>query len=381
MKFFHISDLHLGKRVNEFSMIENQSDILDKIVALAKENKPDAVLIAGDVYDKSMPAVEAVLLLDNFLVRLNEVNIAVFMISGNHDSAERVAFGADLLRHSDVHIVQSYDGQIKPITLNDEFGVINIWMAPYLKPSLVRGYFPEMTIDTYSSAVCAALGNIELNAKERNLLIAHQFVTGAKPSEGSEELSVGGSDNIDGSLFNEFDYVALGHIHRPQNIKRETMRYCGTPLKYSLSEIDQQKSVTVVEMKNKGELQISQLLLLPLHEMREIRGNYDKLMYRGFYEGVDTENDYFHIVLTDEYDEIDALAKLRNVYKNIISFRYDNKRTQTDSVFEKASNPDGKKPIDLFGELFIAQNGGPMDECQQNYVRGLFAQIWEEADK
>ena len=381
MKFFHISDLHLGKRVNEFSMIDNQADILQKIIGLAAENRPDAVLIAGDVYDKSMPAVEAVLLLDDFLVRLNEMSITVFMISGNHDSAERVAFGADLLKHSGVHIVQSYDGKLEPITLSDEFGVINIWMAPYLKPSLVRGYFPEMTIDTYSGAVFAALGNIELNTEVRNLLIAHQFVTGAEISEGSEELSVGGSDNIDGSLFDGFDYVALGHIHRPQNIKRETMRYCGTPLKYSLSEINQQKSVTVVEMKNKGELQISLLPLAPLHEMREIRGNYDEIMYRGFYRGVDTENDYFHITLTDEYDEIDALAKLRNVYKNIISFKYDNKRTQADAVFERVSDLNDKKPIDLFGELFAAQNGGPMDEYQESYVRGLLEKIWEEENK
>ncbi len=380
MKFFHISDLHLGKRVNEFSMIDNQSDILQKIVVLAKENKPDAVLIAGDVYDKSMPTIEAVQLLDRFLVWLNDLEIAVFMISGNHDSAERVAFGADLLKHSNVHIVQSYNGKMKPITLEDEFGSINIWMMPYLKPSLVRGYFSEKTIDTYSSAVSAALSNIELNSSLRNVLVAHQFVTGAEISEGSEEISVGGSENIDGALFNAFDYVALGHIHRPQSMGRETMRYCGAPLKYSVSEINQQKSVTVVDMGEKGSINISELPLTPHHEMLEVRGTYDEIMNRSFYREIDTEKDYIHIILTDEHDEPDALVKLRNIYKNIISFRYDNKRTQTSTSFESISDLDKKSPVELFGELFAVQNGQAMNEQQEEYVRDLFATIWEEAD-
>lgn len=379
MKFFHISDLHLGKRVNEFSMIDNQSDILQKIVMLAKEHKPDAVLIAGDLYDKSMPTIEAVQLLDRFLVWLNDLGVAVFMISGNHDSVERVAFGADLLKHSKVHIAQSYNGKMKPITLKDEFGDINIWMMPYLKPSLVRGYFSEKTIDTYSAAVSAALSNIELDASLRNVLVAHQFVIGAEISEGSEEISVGGSENVDGALFNAFDYVALGHI-RPQIMGRETMRYCGTPLKYSFSEINQQKSVTVVEMDKKGEVTISELPLIPYHEMLEVRGTYDEIMNRSFYRGIDTEKDYIHIILTDEHDEPDALVKLRNIYKNIISFRYENKRTQTSATFESVSDLDKKSPVELFGEFFTAQNGQDMSEQQEEYVRNLFATIWEEAD-
>lgn len=380
MKFFHISDLHLGKRVNEFSMIDNQSDILQKIVMLAKENKPDAVLIAGDVYDKSMPTIEAVQLLDRFLVWLNNLDVAVFMISGNHDSAERIAFGADLLKNSNVHIVQSYNGKINPVTLKDEFGDINIWMMPYLKPSLVKSYFAEKKIDTYTAAVSAALSNIELNPSMRNVLVAHQFMTGAEISEGSEEIAVGGSENIDGALFNTFDYVALGHIHRPQIVGRETMRYCGTPLKYSFSEINQQKSVTIVEMGGKGEVSISELPLIPYHEMLEVRGTYDEIMNRTFYRAIDTEKDYIHIILTDEHDEPDALVKLRNIYKNIISFRYDNKRTQTSTTFEKISNLDKKTPVELFGELFTAQNRQAMNEQQEKYVCDLFMAIWEEAD-
>ena len=380
MKFFHISDLHLGKRVGEFSMTENQEDILRKIVALAKENKPDAVLIAGDVYDKSMPTIDAVQLLDKFLVWINELGITVFMISGNHDGAERMAFGADLLKRSNVYISQSYNGNLKPVVLKDKFGDINIWMLPYLKPSLVKNFFPDKSIDTFSSAVSAALSNINLNANSRNILIAHQFVTGAEISEGSEEIYVGGSENVDGLIFDAFDYVALGHIHRPQSIGRETMRYCGAPLKYSYSEINQQKSVTVVDMGNKNEVAISELPLTPPREMLEVRGTYDEIMNRNYYRGIDTEQGYIYVVLTDEHDEPDALAKLRKVYKNIAGFKYENKRTQSSAAFENISDVNNKSQAELFGELFTAQNGQPMSKQQEEYVRGLFASIWEEAN-
>ena len=376
MKFFHLSDLHLGKRVNEFSMLEDQWDILQKIIVLAKENKPDAVLIAGDVYDKSMPIVEAVQLLDRFLVWLNELGIAVFIVSGNHDNAERVAFGAELLKNSSVHIVQSYNGKIAPVTLSDGYGDINIWMLPYLKPSLVRRHFPDMDVVTYSDAISAALSNANLDASARNVLIAHQFVTGAVTSE-SEEISVGGSENVDSSVFDGFDYVALGHIHRPQQIGRETLRYSGTPLKYSFSEASHTKSVTVVDMNGKGEITITELPLVPLREMREIRGTYNEIMNRNSYRGTNTE-DYIHIVLTDEHDEPDAVAKLRNVYPNLMRLEYDNRRTQAANSFETVASTEKKTPSQLFGELFEMQNGQPMSEEQSKYVTNLFNEIWEE---
>lgn len=376
MKFFHLSDLHLGKRVNEFSMLEDQWDILQKIVVLAKENKPDAVLIAGDVYDKSMPIVEAVQLLDRFLVWLNELGIAVFIVSGNHDNAERVAFGAELLKNSSVHIVQSYNGKIAPVTLSDGYGDINIWMLPYLKPSLVRRHFSDKDVVTYSDAISAALSNADLDISARNVLIAHQFVTGAITSE-SEEISVGGSENVDGSIFDRFDYVALGHIHRPQQICRETLRYSGTPLKYSFSEANHTKSVTVVDMDSKGEITISELPLSPLRDMREIRGTYNEIMNRNSYRGTNTE-DYIHIVLTDEQDEPDAMAKLRNVYPNLMRMEYDNRRTQAASTLETVASTEKKTPSQLFGELFEMQNGQPMNEEQLKYVTNLFNEIWEE---
>jgi len=376
MKFFHLSDLHLGKRVNEFSMLEDQWDILQKIVVLAKEHKPDVVLIAGDIYDKSMPIVEAVQLLDRFLVWLNELGIAVFIVSGNHDNAERVAFGAELLKNSSVHIVQSYSGKMAPITLSDGYGNINIWMLPYLKPSLVRRHFPDRDVVTYSDAISAALSNANLDTSARNVLIAHQFVTGATTSE-SEEILVGGSENVDSSIFDGFDYVALGHIHRPQQIGRETLRYSGTPLKYSFSEASHTKSVTVVDMDGKGEISISELPLSPLREMREIRGTYNEIMNRNSYRGTNTE-DYVHIVLTDEQSEPDAMAKLRNVYPNLMRLEYDNRRTQAASSFETVASTEKKTPPQLFGELFEMQNGQPMSEEQSEYVTSLFNEIWEK---
>jgi exonuclease SbcD len=376
MKFFHISDLHLGKRVNEFSMLEDQGDILQKIVVLAKEHKPDVVLIAGDVYDKSTPIVEAVQLLDRFLVWLNELGIAVFVISGNHDNAERVAFGAELFKNSNVHIVQSYNGKMKPVTLSDEHGDIYIWMLPYLKPSIVRKYFTDKDIVTYSDTLAAALSVAAINASARNVLIAHQFITGATTSE-SEELSVGGSENIDGSLFDGFDYVALGHLHRPQRMGRETMRYSGTPLKYSFAEADHTKSVTVVTMGCKGEIEIDELPLVPFREMREVRGTYNEIMNRDNYRNTNTE-DYIRIVLTDDQDEPDAMAKLRNVYPNIMRLEYDNKRTQVTSSFETSVSTDKKKPSQLFAELFEKQNGQPMSDEQSRYVENLFNEIWQE---
>lgn len=379
MKFFHISDLHLGKRVNEFSMLDDQWDILQKIVVLVKEHKPDAVFIAGDVYDKSMPIVEAVQLLDRFLVWLNELGITVFIVSGNHDNAERVAFGADLLKNSSVHIVQSYNGKMSPVTLSDRYGDIYIWMLPYLKPVLVRKHFPDRDVISYSDALSAAISNADLDTSKRNVLIAHQFVTGATTS-GTEEITIGGLENVDGSIFDGFDYVALGHIHRPQQIGRETLRYCGTPLKYAFSEAGHTKSITVVDMVNKGEVNVSELPLVPLHDMREIRGTYNEIMNRNSYRGTNTD-DYIRIVLTDEQDEPDAMAKLRNVYPNLMRLEYDNRRTQAVSSLVAVASTDKKTPSQLYGELFEMQNGHPMSEEQSNFVTNLFNEIWEEVEK
>ena len=257
MKLIHLSDLHLGKRVNEFSLLEDQKYILTKILNIIDEEKPDALLIAGDIYDKAIPSAEAVELFDDFLVRLAGKDIKTFIISGNHDSPERLAFANRLIDISGIHLSPVYNGKVEPCTLTDSFGNINIYMLPFVKPIHVRRFYPEEEISTYTDAIRVALSQVKFDPKDRNVLITHQFVTGAERSE-SEEISVGGSDNVDASVFDGWDYVALGHIHRPQNIGEERIRYCGTPLKYSFSEANHQKSVTVVELNEKGNQSIRQ---------------------------------------------------------------------------------------------------------------------------
>ncbi len=285
-------------------------------------------------------------------------------------------FGAELFKNSNVHIVQSYNGKMKPVTLSDEHGDLHIWMLPYLRPSVVRRCFADKDIATYSDALAAALSGANLDASKRNVLITHQFITGAIASE-SEEISVGGSENVDGSLFDNFDYVALGHLHRPQKMGRDTMRYSGTPLKYSFSEADHTKSVTVVAMGSKGKVEIAELPLIPFRDMREVRGTYSEVMNRNSYRDTNTD-DYVRIVLTDEQDEPDAMAKLRNIYPNIMRLEYDNKRTQASTSFETTVHANKREPSQLFAELFEKQNGRPMDDKQSEYIENLFNEIWRE---
>ena len=376
MKFIHLSDLHLGKRVNEFSMIEDQDYILKKILEVIDEEKPDSVIIAGDVYDKSVPSAEAVALFDSFLVSLAERNIQVFFISGNHDSAERIAFGSRLMDASGIHLSPVYSGEVSPIEMSDDYGRVNVYMLPFVKPSNVRAFFPEKEISSYTDAVKTAIDRMSVDPSQRNILITHQFVTGAA-SAGSEELSVGGTDNVAAEVFDGFDYVALGHIHRSQKCGHEYVRYSGTPLKYSFSEAKDQKSVTVVEMKEKGNLEISSVPLKPKHDMVEIRGTYNELMLKSFYENTSYRSDYVHITLTDEDDVPDALAKLRVVYKNIMKLDYDNTRTRNNAVLKDIEDVKSKSPFDLFSEFYRTQNGLEMSDEQAETVISLVEKIWE----
>ena len=376
MKFIHLSDLHLGKRVNEFSMIEDQDYILKKILEVIDEEKPDSVIIAGDVYDKSVPSAEAVALFDSFLVSLAERNIQVFVISGNHDSAERIAFGSRLMDASGIHLSPVYSGEVSPIEMSDDYGRVNVYMLPFVKPSNVRAFFPEKEISSYTDAVKTAIDRMSVDPSQRNILITHQFVTGAA-SAGSEELSVGGTDNVAAEVFDGFDYVALEHIHRSQKCGHEYVRYSGTPLKYSFSEAKDQKSVTVVEMKEKGNLEISSVPLKPKHDMVEIRGTYNELMLKSFYENTSYRSDYVHITLTDEDDVPDALAKLRVVYKNIMKLDYDNTRTRNNAVLKDIEDVKSKSPFDLFSEFYRTQNGLEMSDEQAETVISLVEKIWE----
>ncbi|MBQ6476590.1 MAG: exonuclease SbcCD subunit D [Clostridia bacterium] len=376
MRFIHLSDLHLGKRVNGFSMLEDQKDILDKIMTVIDSSKVQAVVIAGDIYDKSVPPTEAVRLFDGFLSRLARRQLKILVISGNHDSAERVAFGAELMKESGAYVSPVYDGTVTCVPLQDVYGTVKFHLLPFVKPAVVRGIFEDEEIGDYTDAVRAALSRCDLDETKRNVLVAHQFVTGAFRSE-SEEISVGGLDNVDASVFDAFDYVALGHIHGPQSIGRKTVRYCGTPLKYSFSEKDHLKSVTIVEMREKGDVSVETVPLIPLHDMRQIRGTYDELMMRSAYEDTDTE-DYLHVVLTDEEDVPDAIAKMRMIYPNIMKLEYDNARTRNTQSVEDLDLSKQMTEEELFAAFYTLQNDRDMTQEQVQYTEDLFERLREE---
>ena len=376
MKFIHLSDLHLGKRVNEFSMLEDQEYILTKIINIIDEQKPDGVIIAGDVYDKSVPSAEAVELFDDFLVRLSKRGLLVFVISGNHDSAERIAFGGRLMDKSGVYLSPVYNGKVEPVTVSDTEGEVNIYLLPFIKPASVRRFFPDTEIISYTDAVKAAVDAMNIDPAKRNVLITHQFVTGAARTE-SEDVSVGGTDNVDASVFADFDYVALGHIHKSQSCTRECIRYSGTPLKYSFSEANDKKTVTVVDMKAKGDISLGFVPLIPKRDMVEIKGTYEELTLKSFWENTTYTDDYMHITLTDEEDIPDVLTRLRVIYKNIMKLDYDNTRTRTQNEISGAENVRDKSPFEHFSEFYELQNGQPMSDEQAAFAADIIEQIWE----
>ena len=375
MKLIHLSDLHIGKRVLEVSMIEDQEYILNQILRIIDDCGPDAVLISGDVYDKSIPSAEAVTLFDGFLCRLAKRSIPTFIISGNHDSPERLAFGGRLLEKAGIHISPVYGGEISPITLQDTHGEVDFWLLPFVKPAHVKRYFSDAAIESYTDTLRVAVEKMGIDTAVRNVLLTHQFVTGASVCD-SEELSIGGSDNVDASVFADFDYVALGHLHGPQNIGSNRIRYCGTPLKYSFSEEHHHKSVTVVNLNAKGELTLELRPLTPRHDLRSIRGTFAELTDKAFYTGTATD-DYLHIILTDEEDVPEAVGQLRVIYPNMMKLTYDNTRTRTNQVIDGAVDVQRKSPLELFDELYELQNNQPMSEEQRNFTLELIESIWE----
>lgn len=376
MKFLHLADLHLGKRVNGFSMLEDQAHILRQILAILDDEQPDGVLIAGDVYDKSVPSVEAVGLLDSFLTELRARGVPVLLISGNHDSPERLAFGGRVMDGCGIHISPVYDGALAPVTLHDAFGPVHVWLLPFVKPAHVRRWFPDADIESYTDAVAEAVAHMGIDTAARNVLVTHQFVTGGTRS-GSEELSVGGTDNVDSGVFAPFDYVALGHLHGAQHIGRETIRYAGSPLKYSFSEARQHKSVTVVTLSEKGDVQVRTVALTPLRELREIRGSYDELTARSFYEHTTYRSDYLHLILTDEQDVFDAISRLRTIYPYLMTLDYDNARTRAAGGMSVPAETERRTPLELFEALYQRQNHRPMSEVQRAYIAQLMEQIME----
>lgn len=375
MKLMHLSDLHIGKRLCEQSLLEDQTYILDRIVELAAQEQPEAIIIAGDLYDKATPPAEAVALCDDFLCRLSALGCQLLVISGNHDSAERVAFGGRLMERSGVHISPVYDGHVQPVTLKDVQGEVDIFMLPFVKPVHVRAAFPDEEIQSYTDALRVAVEHMPIREGVRSVLVTHQFVTGATRSE-SEEISVGGSDNVDASVFAPFDYVALGHLHKAQSVGRPEVRYCGTPLKYSFSEAKNEKSVTMVELGRKGNISIREVPLSPMRDMAVLHGSFAEVSCR---IAGDAVNDPFaRVVLTDEDDIPDAFNRLRIIYPNLLQLEYDNIRTRHNAVVGAAEEAEQKSPLQLLEELFERQCNQPMSEHQRQLAQRLISEIWED---
>lgn len=376
MKIMHLSDLHIGKKVNEYSMLQDQIYILKEILRIIDNEKVETVIVAGDVYDRSLPPNEALELFDEFLYQLSSRNVNVFVISGNHDSPERISYGGRMMTENKIFLSPVYDGNVKPISLNDDYGEVNFYLLPFIRPADIRRYFPDENIENYTDAVKVAIDNMNVDFSERNILITHQFVTGAELSE-SEDIIVGGTDNVSGEVFDGFDYVALGHIHREQTVGKDNIRYCGTPLKYSFSEAKHIKSVTILDFKDKENIEYSKIPLTPLRDMREIRGTYDELTLKSNYENTNVD-DYLHITLTDEEDIPDAIGKLRSIYPNIMKLDYDNLRTRGSGTVDAIENIESKSPFELFADLFKQQNNQDMSEEQEEIMRNLIDKIWEE---
>lgn len=382
MKLFHLSDLHLGKRLNEHSLIEDQRHILGQILEMVDEESPDALLICGDVYDRPTPPIEAVTLFDDFLWETSRRELPTLIISGNHDSAERLSFGARLMEQSKVYISRTFELGAAPVVLEDEHGPVCFHLLPFVKPVHVRAAlqkdFPQEAeaVKDYTDAVEAAVSHMGVDVSRRNVLLAHQFVTGALPS-GSEGPSVGGLDNVEARVFEPFDYVALGHLHGPQKVGRPTVRYSGTPLKYSFAEARHHKSVTVVELGAKGDVSLRFLPLEPLHDLRELRGTYDELMLKENYAGTNTD-DYLSVTLTDEEDIPNVVERLRNVYGNLMLLAYDNRRTESSEWLQDMEHVQSLTPLELFAEFYEQQNNQPLDEGRRAIVQESIERVWEE---
>lgn len=379
MRWMHLADLHIGKKVNGFSMLEDQRYVLEQVLKVASEQSLNGVLLAGDIYDKSVPAGEAVQLLDWFLTELAELRLPVYMVSGNHDSAERLAFGAKLLEKSGVHVAGIYNGELEPIVLNDEYGSLNLYLLPFVKPVHVRKALgmdseAQEEITTYDDAIAKVLDVVDINVNERNVLVAHQSVAGAERCD-SEDVAVGGLENVRAELFEDFDYVALGHIHGPQNMTRDTIRYAGTLLKYSFSECNHKKSITIVELKEKGNVSVTKIPVEPLRDMRVLTGEYTTLMSKDSYDDV-KRKDYLKVILTDEQEIPEAIGKMRTVYPNIMMLDYDNERTRATSNIQGAKVVEQKEPIEYFKEFYQQQNGVGIDEEQEKMILEMMKEIW-----
>ena len=371
MKFLHLSDLHLGKRVCEQSMLCEQRAMLEQALLLARQ--ADMTLIAGDIYDRQVPPAEAVTLFDEFLTRMSAQGSRVALIAGNHDSAERIAFGARLLSSSGVHVSTVYDGRAQRVEFADEYGPVHVHLLPFVKPSHVRAALGREEIEDYTDALRAAVEAMDIDPSARNVLVAHQFVTGASRSE-SEEISVGGLDDVSASVFECFDYVALGHLHSAQSLCGGRVRYSGAPLCYAFSECDQEKGALLVELGAKGDVRARMLPIAPSRRMRRLRGPFALLSDP---QKSQATQDYVQITLTDEDDVPEAAGRLRELYPGLLQLLYDNARTRAGQADFAAPQALRRAPADWFAQLYAQQNGAQMTQAQRAVIEDLAREIWE----
>lgn len=385
MKILHLADLHLGKILQEQSLIEDQEYMLRKIINIIKEEKVKIVLISGDIYDRSIAQVEAVNLLDDFLkILIKELKIKVFIISGNHDSKDRLGFGNKIFEDEGLYIESKYNGKLKKVELEDEYGSLNIYMLPFIKPVEVKKFFEDDLENNYDVAINKIIEKEEINENERNIIMVHQFVTAGniKPERTeSEVLSLGGIENVDVSNFNKFDYVAIGHVHRPQKIGRDTARYAGTILKYSFSEINHNKSIPIINIKEKGNISINLVPLKPLRDMREIKGQIEELIKEENYKEGNVE-DYIKAIITNEEPVYDAIGKIKKIYPNTLKLEIQNSKTINKNEEENINLEELKKKseLELFSDFYKLQNNLDLNEEQKEIVKNIISEVKHETN-
>ena len=385
MKILHLADLHLGKILQEQSLIEDQEYMLKEIIKIIKNEDIGAVLISGDVYDRSVPPAEAVNLLDNFLkILIKELKIKVFIISGNHDSKDRLGFGSKIFEDEGLYIESKYNGNLRKIEIEDEYGRLNIYMLPFIKPVEVKQYFEDDLENNYNTAINKIIKKEKINKEERNIILVHQFVTAGtvEPERSeSEVLTLGGIENVDVSNFDDFDYVAIGHVHRPQKIGRDTARYAGTMLKYSFSEINHNKTVPIIDFKEKGNIEINLKELAPIRDMREIKGPIEELLKKENYEKGNI-NDYIKAIITNEETVYDAIGQIRRIYPNTLKLEIRNSKT-INSVEEQNLNLEKvkkKSELELFSDFYKSQNNVDLDENQKEIIKDIISEVKHETN-
>ncbi|MFR7358248.1 MAG: exonuclease SbcCD subunit D [Dorea longicatena] len=380
MKFFHLSDLHIGKQLHRYNLKEDQQVILKEVITYAKELWPDAIVIAGDIYDKSVPSAEAVNVFDEFLTDLSEITpeIPILIISGNHDSPDRLKYASEILKRHHIYLAGNVperpEEHIEKVTLHDAYGEVDFYLLPFMKPAYVKNIFVDGTPETYSDAVKEIIKREKIDYKDkRNVLVSHQFYVGEKAESpetcDSEVFSVGGIDNVDIGSVKEFDYVALGHLHGAQCIGKPEIRYCGTLLKYSVSESAQNKSLTVVTLKAKGEKpEIENYPLHPLRDVRKKKGTLDEIIK----EAQETEkDDYISITLTDEIDPYKPKEQLERIFSHILEIRVDNQRTRT-KLKEMDEELVMKDPFTSFAEFYKEMQGREMNGEEETIMKEIF---------